>query len=111
MRRRFVLLAGVAVLATACASDVDPPAESSADPPVQDAEVEPAPDREPIRAASEGCEDGEFHWDQADCEPATLIDLDAIVSGGPHPTGSRRSMTRSTSRSRRRQDGWNRTAR
>jgi hypothetical protein len=47
----------------------------------------PGTPREPIRATSEGCEPGEFHWDQVICEPAHSIPLEEIVSGGPPPDG------------------------
>jgi hypothetical protein len=43
--------------------------------------------REPIRAESDGCEEGDFHWSQPGCQPAHSIDLDEIISGGPPPDG------------------------
>jgi hypothetical protein len=43
---------------------------------------------EPIREHSVGCEEnGRFYWDDPGCEPATLINLDEIISGGPPPDG------------------------
>jgi hypothetical protein len=107
--RRTLLLALFAVLASACAAlgDDDPPDEATeaapavgvdADDGEPDAEAtssDPATPvaapaggpREPIRATSEGCEEGEFHWTQSGCEPAHSIDLDQIISGGPPPDG------------------------
>lgn len=50
------------------------------------AAMPPIPD-EPLRATSTGCEDVRFHWEDPGCEPATLVDLDEVVQGGPPPDG------------------------
>lgn len=93
--RRSLLLAGIAttaVIAAACAAgtgsrtgDADDPNTADTGAP-RDARVEPVPN-EPIRTTSIGCEGSEFHWQQSDCLPATSVDLDAIIAGGPPPDG------------------------
>jgi hypothetical protein len=102
--RRTLLLALFAVFASACATlgdddavpeatTVDDGADAAADGdgiPSDTATTTSSPgarSREPIRATSVGCEEGEFHWSQPGCEPAHSIDLEAIISGGPPPDG------------------------
>jgi hypothetical protein len=101
-RATMASLALVAVLASACAAQTTSTSETS-DTAGTVADGEPgesAPDddpgtegqsaageREPLRAVSEGCEDVEFYWQDAGCEPATLIDLDEVIEGGPPPDG------------------------
>jgi hypothetical protein len=93
MRRSLAVLAVSAVVAVACApadSDDGGADASSTDEAASQADVAVPPSagaREPLRAESIGCEDGEFYWDQDGCEPATSVDLDAILSGGPPPDG------------------------
>jgi hypothetical protein len=91
MRRSFVVLSLAAVVAAACgagveeqSSETDPPGEAA---PSTGEDIPATTDREPIRAESEGCEEGLFYWDQSGCEPATMVDLDRIISGGPAPDG------------------------
>jgi hypothetical protein len=98
MRRTVLACALTAVVAAACAAEDDPGPDDAAngaatvgaaeagDPAAGEADAS-ATGREPIRATSEGCEEGLFHFEQSGCEPATLIDLDEIVSGGPPPDG------------------------
>ena len=86
-------LATIGVLAAACGSgDPDGGAVSE----TADVDDSAATDtgsaantdgREPIRATSQGCEDVEFYWQDNDCTPATLIELDDVISGGPPPDG------------------------
>jgi hypothetical protein len=108
--RRTLLLALFAVLASACTAlgDDRPPDTATADDATDGdaasggdaasdaaapsdgataASLPGAGPRDPIRATSEGCEVGEFHWTQPGCEPAHSIDLDQIISGGPPPDG------------------------
>jgi hypothetical protein len=94
VRRSLVFLAATAVLAAACSAATEPPDDAAAIPPADpgaatttDVAAAPGSPREPIRAESVGCEEGAFHWTQPDCEPATSIDLDEIISGGPPPDG------------------------
>jgi hypothetical protein len=92
MRRSIPLLGLLALVATACTSGTATQASSSDDVSA-DADVasptssSPGTPREPIRAVSEGCELGEFHWERSTCEPAHSIPLDEIISGGPPPDG------------------------
>jgi hypothetical protein len=95
MRRSLAVASLLALIAVACGSATDgsdfaPGAD--ADGGVDDGvavptSAQPGTPREPIRATSEGCEAGEFHWQQGGCEPAHSIPLDEIVSGGPPPDG------------------------
>lgn len=94
MRRATLAVTLTALVAMACSDGADPGGASDADAPVDpDPETSAgtppatAPDREPIREVSEGCEEGVFHWDQPGCQPATMIELERIVSGGPPPDG------------------------
>ena len=107
--RRTLLLTLFAVLASACtalgdddppdeatpaapgvgvdADDGEPDADATSSDPASPVSAAAAGPREPIRATSEGCEEGEFHWTSSGCEPAHSIDLDQIISGGPPPDG------------------------
>jgi hypothetical protein len=91
MRRSFALVGLTALIATACSPALDDaetaPEAPEADAPPADEAAPVAGDREPIRERSEGCEEGMFHWDQPDCEPATMVELDRILHGGPPPDG------------------------
>ena len=93
MRRSLTVIAVGAVVTVACApagSDNGATRSPSSEQAVSQPDVavpSSAGAREPIRTESIGCEDGEFHWDQEDCQPATSVDLDAILSGGPPPDG------------------------
>ena len=89
MFRSLALVSLLALVAVACAPEGTgsaPPEDAAGDiaTPVASS---PGTPREPIRASSEGCEPGEFHWDRSDCEPAHSIPLDEIISGGPPPDG------------------------
>jgi hypothetical protein len=94
MRRTILAFALTAIVAAACAVDggpddaVDGAAADGAGDTDGPGDLDaPSTGREPIRATSEGCEEGLFHFEQSGCEPATLIDLDEIISGGPPPDG------------------------
>jgi hypothetical protein len=102
MRRSLAVASLLALIAVACGSATDGPdpapdadadrgddngAGGAADGVAVATSAPPGTPREPIRATSEGCEAGEFHWQQGDCEPAHSIPLDEIVSGGPPPDG------------------------
>jgi hypothetical protein len=83
MRRDTISgLLAVAILAAACGTGTveDTPAATGS---VEEA----ATSREPLSSRSEGCEDVDFYWDDPDCEPATLIDLEEVREGGPPPDG------------------------
>lgn len=102
MRRSAVLLTAVAIVTAACVGgDTDDPQGEEAPPTSQGtgqgtdqqradqpvaATTAPIPD-EPVRATSSGCEDVRFYWQDDGCEPATMIDLDEVVEGGPPPDG------------------------
>ncbi|MDQ3931441.1 MAG: DUF3179 domain-containing protein [Actinomycetota bacterium] len=40
-----------------------------------------------VSRSSTGCVDGEFYWERPGCRPASLVDVDEILSGGPPPDG------------------------
>ncbi len=100
MRRRLSTLALLGVVAAACSggadtssAETDPAGDSSiaeadgeltAPDPPEDAD-DPLADA--IRTQSFGCVEDAFHWDHETCQPATLIELDQIVAGGPPPDG------------------------
>jgi hypothetical protein len=87
-RHTILALAALALIAAACGGSADVTPESD-DPDTStsgDAASEDSTS-DAVRTESVGCEDGEFFFDQADCEPATSIDLDRLVSGGPPPDG------------------------
>ncbi len=95
--RRTLLLALFAVTASACSALGGDDASTAtttedvagADQPdaATAASLAGAGPRDPMRATSEGCAEGEFHWSQPECQPAHSIDLEAIISGGPPPDG------------------------
>ena len=113
-RRLVLLLAAVAAIAAAC-TDADIGAEDRRAgeviierPPEHDRDdgddvpiaEQPLEDRlralaprtvgpltEPIRETSVGCEDDGFVFDQPGCEPAAMIELSELVTGGPAPDG------------------------
>jgi hypothetical protein len=94
MRRSLAVVSLLALLPVACGSGTDGVAAptDAADVGVDGGAAlptssSPGTPREPIRATSEGCEPGEFHWEQVLCEPAHSIPLDEIISGGPPPDG------------------------
>jgi hypothetical protein len=101
MHRSLAVVSLLALLAVACSAGTDGPppttsADSSAANRADDADDDgaarptsssPGTPREPIRATAEGCDAGEFHWRQANCEPAHSIPLDQIIAGGPPPDG------------------------
>ncbi len=97
MHRTLLGLAAISLLAAACAapsetsdtSDTPEAAEgdtSSSEESGPDAAADPSSEVT-VRTESVGCEEGEFFWTQDDCEPATSIDLDRLISGGPPPDG------------------------
>jgi hypothetical protein len=84
MRLRTALgMGAVIVLAAACADGRDAGGTGDQAPTA----ASDAADRQPLRSTSEGCEDVDFYFDDPACEPATLIDLDEVVAGGPPPDG------------------------
>ncbi len=89
MHRSLIAAVLLSLLAAACAapteSDAGSDANASDDTEVSTEAGDPLEDA--IRTQSFGCEEGEFHFRQANCQPATLIDLDQIISGGPPPDG------------------------
>jgi hypothetical protein len=89
--RSLAVLTAAALLAAACtASTSSDGAEDAGGTPGGGPDTTPvasAGPREPIRTTSEGCTDGEFHWDVAGCDPAHSVPLDQIISGGPPPDG------------------------
>ena len=90
MRQSMVVVCLLALLATACSAGTGgstpvPGVGSSGDGVAMASS--PGTPRVPIRATSEGCSPGAFHWLQADCLPAHSIPLDEIVAGGPPPDG------------------------
>jgi hypothetical protein len=93
VRRWFAPLAVIVVLAAACAGGADvtgPPGSDQDTATGETAPAESAPQPssgEPVRTGSVGCEEGQFHFQQPDCLPATSVDLDEIISGGPPPDG------------------------
>jgi hypothetical protein len=89
MRRSLAVVSLLALVAVACGSGTDGPTppEGAVDGAALPTSSSPGTPREPIRATSEGCEPGEFHWEQVLCEPAHSIPLDEIISGGPPPDG------------------------
>ncbi len=97
MRRSTALLTATAVLAVACSTGgagsgdtPEAPASEGAGSQGLDEQVSallPEIPDEPLRATSVGCEDVRFYWEDDGCEPATMIDLDEVVAGGPPPDG------------------------
>ena len=94
MRRTLLSLTVLSLLAAACAAPSDT-AETSASPdgttssseePGSEEAAEDTPEVA-VRTESVGCEEGEFFWQVDGCEPATSIDLDRLISGGPPPDG------------------------
>lgn len=91
MRLRLLpVLAVTALLATACAA---PTGSGPTDPAASSSDVDDGPDAtshggdDAVRTESIGCEEGEFFWLQDGCEPATSIELDRLLAGGPPPDG------------------------
>jgi hypothetical protein len=91
MRRILPALAVTALLAAACAApsgtDEAAPPDASPAPGETDTDDAAASSDAVIRTESVGCEEGEFFWTQDGCEPATSIDLDRLLAGGPPPDG------------------------
>ncbi len=92
MRRILPALAVTALLAAACATpsgtDEDGAPDTSEPSEETDAgDAAGASSDAAIRTESVGCEEGEFFWTQDGCEPATSIDLDRLLAGGPPPDG------------------------
>ena len=92
MRRILPALAVTALLAAACAApsgtDEAAPADTSSASGETDAGDDAGTSSDTaIRTESVGCEDGEFFWEVDGCEPATSIDLDRLLAGGPPPDG------------------------
>ncbi len=90
MRRTVLALAASAVIAAACTAPSDTagsaPSDGASSSP--DAGSEAATGTaDAIRTESVGCEEGEFFWEVDGCEPATSIDLDRLLAGGPPPDG------------------------
>lgn len=100
MRRMLSTLAVLGVVAAACSTGPDP-SSTDAEPTdgssiAEDDGETTAPDppegaddplADAVRTQSFGCIEGSFHWEHETCQPATLIELDEIVSGGPPPDG------------------------
>jgi len=92
MRRILPALAVTALLAAACAApsgtdEAAPPDASSASGETEAGDDAGASSDAVIRTESVGCEEGEFFWEVDGCEPATSIDLDRLLAGGPPPDG------------------------
>jgi len=93
MRRILLPLAVLSLLAAACAASTgtsETPAASDETTSSSDGSASEASDDADgvaVRTESVGCEEGEFFWTQDGCEPATSIDLDRLISGGPPPDG------------------------
>ncbi|TVR35745.1 MAG: DUF3179 domain-containing protein [Nitriliruptor sp.] len=101
MRRLLSMLAVLGVVAAACSAGPEPSSNDvgAGDDPAateqDDAGVD-APDpqedaddplADAIRTQSFGCVEDSFYWEVDTCQPATLIDLDEIIAGGPPPDG------------------------
>lgn len=91
MRRPLLLCGVVALLAAACSlgsggSDLTT-GVGGEDGDGALAAFSPGTPRVPIRATSQGCSPGGFHWMQPDCIPAHSIPLNEIIAGGPPPDG------------------------
>jgi hypothetical protein len=92
MRRTVLALTVTAVIAAACAapSETAAPAPSDGATSTESGDSETATDTGPgaaTRTESVGCEEGEFFWEVDGCQPATSIDLDRLLAGGPPPDG------------------------
>jgi len=92
MRRTFLALVALAMTVGACtggtaegpggaAPDRSPPTTAAPDLP------EGPGERSVLRTTSVNCEARQWHWNQPDCLPASSIDLEQIVDGGPGPDG------------------------
>jgi hypothetical protein len=79
MRTTVAMLGAATLLLAACA-------ESTTEQAAPDPEVA-ASNGQPVREEAVGCDDVDFYWDDEGCDPATMIDLDEVVSGGPPPDG------------------------
>jgi hypothetical protein len=79
MRTTVAMLGAATLLLAACA-------ESTTEQVASDPEVVAA-NGQPVREEAVGCDDVDFYWDDEGCDPATMIDLDEVVSGGPPPDG------------------------
>ncbi|MFO7959873.1 MAG: DUF3179 domain-containing protein, partial [Nitriliruptoraceae bacterium] len=96
MRRILLALTAVSLIAAACAAPSEtsetsetsdtPETSESSEESGSEAATDPSPEVT-VRTESVGCEEGEFFWTQDGCEPATSIDLDRLISGGPPPDG------------------------
>jgi len=90
VRQSLAVLSLLALLAAACSTgtggSTPAPGVGSSGDGVPMASS-PGTPRVPIRATSEGCSPGAFHWLQPDCLPAHSIPLDEIIAGGPPPDG------------------------
>ena len=88
MRRPSAVWVSIALFAAACGAGTGgslPRTGDGGD--AAPAATTPGTPRTPIRATSQGCSPGGFHWLQPDCLPAHSIPLDEIVPGGPPPDG------------------------
>jgi hypothetical protein len=79
MRTTVAMLGAATLLLAACS-------ESTTEQAASDPEVAAA-NGQPVREEAVGCDDVDFYWDDEGCDPATMIDLDEVVSGGPPPDG------------------------
>jgi hypothetical protein len=79
MRTTVAMLGAATLLLAACA-------ESTTEQAAPDPEVA-ASNGQPVREEAVGCDDVDFYWDDEGCDPATMIDLDEVASGGPPPDG------------------------
>ena len=100
MARTLAALVSAALVLAACVdaanphNGTDPVSTETSDDTARDAisasppsVSSPGSAREPIQASSEGCEPGEFYFDQEDCDPAHSIPLTQIFADGPPPDG------------------------
>ena len=100
MRRILPALAVTALLAAACATATDAgdtaspdgalaeDADSIGDPGADGANgAAGSPEEVVVRTESVGCEEGGLFFEVDGCEPATSIDLDRLLAGGPPPDG------------------------
>ena len=86
MPARLPLLVVLALVAAACATSDSAPDDPSARADAPSTAASPS-EREPLREHAEGCDDVDFYFEDPGCEPATLIDLDEVIAGGPPPDG------------------------
>jgi hypothetical protein len=95
MRTALLTLVALATVATACSAPTSPTSSPPTSSPPTSSPLSAGDDASgaggeaSVRERSSGCDEGQggFFWEGAGCQPATSIDLDDIVSGGPPPDG------------------------